>query len=246
MTRILRFSFGLAAYFFFFASFLYLIGFVHNVFVPRSIDVGPATPTLEAAAVDILLLALFGFQHSIMARPGFKAALTRFWPPAVERSLYVAATAAVLVLLFLLWRPLPELLWAIEAEWARVLILTVAALGWVAVLISTFLISHFQLFGLHQIWADLRQKTMPDMAFKKPLFYKLVRHPIYTGFLLAFWFTPDMSQGHLLFAVGMTIYILIGIRYEERDLKKNLGAVYVEYTREVGMLVPGLGRSRDR
>ena len=246
MTRILRFGFGLAAYFFFFASFLYLIGFVHNVFVPRSIDVGPATPPLEAAAVNILLLALFGFQHSIMARPGFKAALTRFWPPAVERSLYVAATAAVLVLLFLLWLPLPELLWRIEAEWARILILTVAALGWVTVLISTFLISHFQLFGLHQIWADLRQKTMPDMIFKKPLFYKLVRHPIYTGFLLAFWFTPDMSQGHLLFAVGMTIYILIGIRYEERDLKKNLGAVYVEYTREVGMLVPGLGRSRDR
>ena len=245
MTRLLRFTFGLAAYLFFFASFLYLIGFVHNLLVPRSIDIGPATPALEAAIVDILLLALFGIQHSVMARPGFKAALTRFWPPAVERSLYVAASAAVLVLMFLLWRPLPAPVWSIEAEWARMLLWSVAALGWGIVLLSTFLISHFELFGLHQIWADLRQRTMPAMSFKKPLLYKLVRHPIYTGFLLAFWATPDMSQGHLLFAVGMTIYILIGIRYEERDLKQNLGSVYVEYTREVGMVIPGVGRSRD-
>jgi len=245
MTRFLRFCFGIAAYFFFFASFLYLVGFVHNLVVPRSIDIGPATPALEAAVVNILLLALFGLQHSIMARPGFKAVLTRFWPPAVERSLYVAATAAVLVLMFLLWRPLPALVWSVDTQWARIVLYGIAAAGWIIVFISTFLISHFQLFGLHQIWADLRNRSMPEMNFRKPLFYKLVRHPIYTGFLLAFWFTPDMSQGHLLFAIGMTIYILIGIRYEERDLKKNLGSVYVEYTQQVGMVIPGVGRSRD-
>ena len=223
-----------------------MVGFVHNIAVPRSIDVGPETPTLEALTVNLLLLALFGLQHSIMARPGFKAALNRFWPPAAERSLYVAASAAVLVLLFLLWRPLPAPVWSIEAHWAQWLLWSIAGAGWLIVLISTFLISHFELFGLRQIWADLRKQTMPTMQFKKPLFYKLVRHPIYTGFLLAFWATPEMSQGHLLFAMGMTIYILIGIYYEERDLKANLGAVYVEYTHQVGMIIPGVGRSRHR
>lgn len=243
MGRFLRFAFGVFSYFFFFASFLYLIGFVHNVYVPRSIDVGPEAPVVVAVLFNLCLIGLFGLQHSVMARPAFKTALTRFWPEAIERSLYVFMSALVLCLLYWFWRPLPEMIWSVEMEALRMLLWGIAGLGWATVLISTFLLNHFELFGLHQIWSDLRMKTMPSSIFREPFFYKFVRHPIYTGFLLAFWATPDMSQGHLLFSIGMTIYILIGIRYEERDLKANLGEVYIEYTRRVGMVIPGIGRS---
>lgn len=243
-ARFIRFGFGIVAYLFFFASFVYLIGFVANLYVPRSIDAGPIVSPMLAIIINLALIALFGIQHSVMARPGFKAALTRYWPAAVERSLYVAVTAVVLCLLYWLWRPLPAMVWLVDTEWLRILLWALFAAGWGIVFISTFLINHFELFGLHQIWADLRKRSIPQTTFRQPLFYKLVRHPIYTGFLLAFWATPDMSQGHLLFAVGMTIYILIGIRYEERDLKEHLGGVYVEYTRRVGMVVPGIGKSR--
>jgi len=244
MARFIRFTFGVLAYFLFFASFLYLIGFVTNLFVPRSIDVGPMADLTVAVVVDLALIALFGIQHSVMARPGFKAFLTRLWPAAVERSLYVASTGVVLCLLYWFWLPLPTMVWSIETESLRILLWMIAGAGWGIVLISTFLISHFELFGLKQIWADLRERTMPVATFRQPFFYKLVRHPIYTGFLLAFWVAPDMSQGHVLFAAAMTVYILIGIRYEERDLKANLGEVYFEYTRRVGMVIPGVGKSR--
>lgn len=245
MARLSRFVFGLAAYLFFFAAFLYLIGFVSNVYVPRSIDVGPASPTGLAVLINIGLIALFGLQHSIMARPGFKAALTRLWPESIERSLYVAMTAVVLCLLYWFWRPMPELVWSIDASAMRYALFALSGIGWVIVLISTFLINHFELFGLHQIWVDLNKRPLPETKFRQPLFYKLVRHPIYTGMLIAFWSAPDMSQGHLLFSLGMTIYILIGVRYEERDLHDTLGEEYATYTTRVGKLVPGIGKARN-
>lgn len=244
MSRFLRFAFGIFAYFFFFASFLYLIGFVHNLYVPRSVDIGPAVSPGIALFMNIALISLWGVQHSLMARPAFKAVLTKFWPQAIERSLYVAMSAVVLCLLYWYWRPLPDIVWSIDLEWLRMLLWCVAALGWLMVLVSTFLLNHFELFGLHQIWVDFRNGTMPTPVFREPFLYRFVRHPIYTGFLLAFWSTPDMSQGHLLFSLGMTIYIFIGIRYEERDLKAHLGDVYVEYTERVSMVIPGIGRGR--
>jgi protein-S-isoprenylcysteine O-methyltransferase Ste14 len=242
MGRLLRFSFGLLAYVLFFASFLYLIGFVGNVFVPRSIDVGPTTSAALAATINLALILLFGVQHSVMARPGFKAALIRIWPAAIERSLYVALTAVALCVLYCFWRPLPAAVWSVDSVTLRTLLHVLCALGWAIVLISTFLINHFELFGLRQIWADMRGASIPETKFRQPLFYKLVRHPIYTGFLLAFWATPDMSQGHLLFAIAMTAYILVGIRYEEQDLMEILGADYGDYRQRVGMLIPGVGK----
>jgi methanethiol S-methyltransferase len=242
MGRLFRFSFGLVSYIFFFASFLYLIGFVVNVFVPRSIDSGPTTSPLLAALINVALIFLFGIQHSVMARPGFKSALTRIWPEAIERSLYVFLTGVALCLLYVFWRPLPGLVWSVDSASLRALLHAICALGWVIVLISTFLINHFELFGLRQIWADLRGSSIPRAKFRQPFFYKFVRHPIYTGFLLAFWAAPDMSQGHFLFAAGMTIYILVGIRYEEKDLVEILGADYTEYRKRVGMLIPGIGK----
>jgi len=242
MGRLLRFSFGLFAYVFFFATFLYMIGFVNNVVVPRSMDVGPETSSLLAITINAALILLFGVQHSVMARPGFKAGLTRTWPAAIERSLYVALSALALCALYWFWRPLPALVWSIDSATLRTLLYILGGLGWAIVLVSTFLLNHFELFGLRQIWSDMRGISIPEAKFRQPFFYKLVRHPIYTGFLLAFWATPDMSQGHLLFAAGMTAYILVGIRYEERDLVENLGAEYSEYRTRVGMLVPGIGK----
>lgn len=245
MGRLLRFSFGLLAYLFFFAVFVYLIGFVGNLYVPRSVDIGPNTPAVLAITMDLALLALFGIQHSVMARPSFKAALTRYWPAAIERSLYVFATSLVLVLLYWFWRPLPALVWSLESTGLRQIAWGLFCAGWGIVFISTWLINHFELFGLRQIWADLRAQQLPGTTFRQPLFYKLVRHPIYTGFLLAFWATPDMTQGHLLFALGMTVYIFIGIHFEERDLITSLGNVYSTYRTRVGMLVPGLGKTKN-
>jgi protein-S-isoprenylcysteine O-methyltransferase Ste14 len=244
MARAIRFLFGVAAYLFFFATFLYLIGFVTNMAVPRSVDIGDVTSPLNAVAINLLLFILFGVQHSVMARPEFKRALGRFWPEGIERSLYVAATSIVLVVFFWQWRPIPEPLWSVADSTVRAVILTLSGAGWLIVLVSTFLLNHFELFGLRQIWLDWNGRKMPESQFRQPLFYRFVRHPIYTGFLIAFWATPDMSVGHLLFAIGMTAYILIGIRYEERDLKENLGDAYTVYSQNVGMIIPGLGKSK--
>lgn len=244
MGRFPRFGFGVLAYLMFFASFIYLVGFVGNIGVPRSIDTGPVAPAAQAMIVNIGLIILFGIQHSVMARSHFKTALLRYWPPAIERSLYVATTAVVLVVLYWFWRPLPDVVWSADSDWLRTLLWSLFAAGWGIVFISTWLIDHFELFGLRQVWADLRGTVLPQAQFRQPLFYKFVRHPIYVGFLLAFWATPDMSQGHLLFAAGMTVYILIGIRHEERDLVTHLGSMYVEYRKTVGMLLPGIGKAR--
>lgn len=244
MGKLSRFLFGVFAYVFFFAIFLYFIGFVSNEIVPRSIAVGPASDLLVALTVDVLLVSLFAIQHSIMARPWFKTALGKYWPNAIERSLYVAMSALALYLLFRFWLPIPAVLWQVENPLLRNAIWGVAGLGWGTVLLSTFLIDHFELFGLRQIWSDWKDRAMPSQTFRQPFFYKLVRHPIYTGFLMAFWATPDMSVGHLVFSLAMTLYIFIGIRYEEKDLLDNLGDAYEQYTREVGKVIPGLGKAR--
>lgn len=246
MARSLRFVFGIASYLIFFVVFVYLIGFVGNLVVPKSVDVGPPAPAWIAAIVDIALIALFGVQHSIMARPGFKAGWTRIVHPAIERSIYVLAASAALVILFLFWLPIPATIWSVRPVWIRELLWALFGLGWLILFISTWLINHFELFGLRQVWADLRGGEMPAAQFREPLFYRHIRHPLYAGFLLAFWAAPDMSAGRLLFAAGMTVYILIGIRYEERDLEADIGPAYAAYRRRVGMLIPGLGLVRDK
>ena len=242
--RSMRLAFAVVAYLLFFTSFCYLVGFVGNLYVPRSIDVGPATSPAVAVIIDLGVIALFGVQHSMMARPGVKAAMAGLVHPAIERSLYVVATVAVLAAMFVLWRPIPATVWAVETPWLAALLWALFALGWGIVFVSTWLLNHFELFGLSQAWLDYRGRSAAPAAFREPLFYRYVRHPLYLGFLFAFWAIPVMSIGHLLFAAGMTAYILIAIRYEERDLTALLGERYRDYRTRVGMLVPGLGKLR--
>jgi protein-S-isoprenylcysteine O-methyltransferase Ste14 len=244
MARPIYLVFGFVAYLIFFATFLYLIAFVGNlpwvaVTVDRGGILGPATTAL---IVDIALIALFGLQHSVMAREGFKRGWTRIVPKPIERSTYVLLASLMLIILFLFWRPVPATVWNVENQAAATLLWVLFGAGWLVVLVSTFLLSHFELFGLHQVWSHARGTELPAPRFRQPLFYKLVRHPLYTGFFLAFWATPHMTQGHLLLAIGMSVYMLIAIRYEERDMVRLFGEDYVGYQGKVGMLVPGVGR----
>ncbi len=254
--RTLRLGFALIAYLLFFAAFLYLIAFTGNLFGAAerligaqgladlpSVDNGPAASPAMAILLNLGLIGLFAIQHSVMARSGFKSRLTRFWPAPIERSLYVLATVVVLVLLFAYWRPITPLVWSAEAPWLRTLLWALFFAGWAMVFVTTWLLNHFELFGLHQAWADFRRTAVPEARFRTPLFYRFIRHPLYLGFLFAFWAIPDMSQGHLLFAGGFTIYILIAIRYEERDLVTHLGDQYADYRKRVGMLIPGIGKA---
>ena len=239
MGPFLSLLYGIACYVFFLATFLYAIGFVGNVFVPRSIDVGPSGPLWSAIAVDVALLGLFAVQHSVMARRSFKRWWTRIVPPAVERSTYVLAASAALALLLWQWRPIAEpILWNIEDPAVVLVLRGVFWLGWGVLLLSTFLINHFELFGLRQVLAPFMGHPVPDAQFRTPFLYRHVRHPIYLGFLLAFWSTPVMTAGHLLFAIATTGYILIGIWFEERDLIAQFGDRYRAYRQQVGMLVP--------
>ncbi|MGN6500493.1 MAG: methanethiol S-methyltransferase [Tsuneonella sp.] len=242
--RLARLGFAVLAYFAFFAAFVYLIGFVGDLIVPRSIDVGPSSPLAPAIIIDVLLIALFGLQHSLMARPTAKRAMARFVHPAIERALYVLATTAVLAVLYLFWRPIPTVIWSSTEGWLTTLLWVLFGAGWVMVFVSTWLLNHFELFGLQQVWLDYRGAQPSPPQFREPLFYRYVRHPLYAGFLLAFWAIPKMTAGHLLFAAGMTAYILAAIRYEERDLTAILGDQYADYRTRVGMLVPGVGRAR--
>lgn len=243
MSRILALPIALLAYGAFFASFLYLVGFVGGFdFMPTHVNKGVDSPAGMAVVVDIVLIALFGLQHSVMARQGFKQGWTRVVPPLLERSFYLMATVLVLVVLYLNWRPIEGTIWSVENETARMAIWAVFWLGWGILFISTWLLNHFELFGLQQAWHLMRGSTPPPHQMRTPLFYKLVRHPIYTGFFLAFWATPDMTYGHLLFSVGFTLYILVGIAYEEKDLVAFFGEEYVVYRRKVGAIIPGIGK----
>ena len=255
MQRITILLFGLLAYGIFFCTFLYLIAFVGNLqqtsltqwlpwlpdFIPHSIDHGRQTgPVLLAIIVNLGLIALFGMQHSIMARFGFKKLLKRALPPSVERSVYVLTASLVLILLFWQWRPLPEVIWAAESGIGISLGWSLFVTGFAMVLLATFLIDHFDLFGLKQVWSQFVGRAPGEPAFMTPLLYRLVRHPLYLGFIIAFWSGPVMTAGGMLFAATMTTYILIAIRFEERDLIKTLGPAYERYRQSVPMLVPGL------
>jgi protein-S-isoprenylcysteine O-methyltransferase Ste14 len=243
MTRLLAALYGVACYVFFFATFLYAIGFTTNLVVAKSVD-GPAgaAPAL-AALIDLALLSLFAVQHSVMARQGFKRWWTRMVPKPIERSTYVLFASLALALLFWQWQPISLPIWSLSDGELRVVVAALAALGWVLVLVSTFLISHVELFGLRQAFAGA--ESAPRL--RTPGLYRLVRHPIYLGFLLAFWSAPDMSAGHLLFALATSGYIVLGILLEERDLVRMFGEAYRRYRREVWMLLPlPKPRAKDR
>ncbi len=239
MGRGIAFLYGVVCYAIFFLTFLYLIGFLSNLLVPRSVDVGPAAATLTALMINFALIALFGIQHTVMARAGFKEKWTKIFPKSVERSTYVLISSLILILLYWQWRPMTgQVIWEVEAAWAQYLAWAVFFGGFGIVLLSTFIIDHFDLFGLRQVWLNFRQKEYTDPGFKVTFFYKFIRHPLYVGWIMAFWGTPRMTLGHLMLAVGMTAYILIAIRYEERDLVQILGDDYAQYREKVPMLIP--------
>ena len=236
--RFLAFTYGFASYAIFFATFLYAIGFVSGLAVPRTIDAGTVVPMPEALIIDVLLMSVFAIQHSVMARRQFKQWWTQFVPKPVERSTYVLFASLALVLLFWQWRPIPTVVWEITDPWIAMAIFGLSLIGWLIVLTSTFLINHFELFGLHQVANNLTGHPMPAPRFRTPLYYKFVRHPIYLGFIIAFWAAATMTIGHLLFAAVTTAYIFVGILLEERDLVDLFGEDYRRYRDRVSMLLP--------
>lgn len=235
--------YAVISYALFLASFLYAIGFVGDLFVPKSINAPAGDGGWVAFLIDAAVLGAFAVQHSVMARPGFKRWWTLFVPPPIERSTYVLFSSLFLCLIFFAWQPLPSVVWDLCGSSAGEVVLGVYALGWLVVLLSTFMISHFELFGLTQAWRRWREAPEHDSVFKEVLFYRFVRHPIMLGFVIAFWAAPLMTYGRLLFALLTTGYILVGIRLEERDLVRKLGATYMAYRARVPMLFP-LSRSR--
>jgi protein-S-isoprenylcysteine O-methyltransferase Ste14 len=238
LGRLLGFLYGLAAYLVFFGTILYAIGFVTGLLVPKTIDTGNVAPLLEALVVNLLLMALFAVQHSVMARKQFKEWWTQYVPRSVERSTYVLFASLALILLFWQWRPIPAVLWQINDPRLAVAVTGVSMIGWVLVFLSTFLINHFELFGLHQVANNLAGRSMPAVRFRTPMLYKVVRHPIYLGFIIAFWVAPTMTAGHLLFAAVTTAYIFVGIALEERDLIEMFGDEYRNYRQRVSMVIP--------
>ncbi|MGD1254637.1 methanethiol S-methyltransferase [Mycobacterium seoulense] len=238
MKRYMTLGYGAAAYLLFLAAFLYLIGFVGNLAVPRSVDRGLAAPVGEAVLVNTVLVAVFGVQHSVMARPAFKRWWARVVPPSIERSTYVLLSSVVLALLYWQWRTMPTAIWEVRLPGARAVLWALFWLGWAIALLSTFLINHFDLFGLRQVYLAARQKPYTSIEFRVRLLYRVVRHPLMLGMVIAFWAAPVMTAGHLLFSSGMTLYILIATQLEERDLVASLGHQYRDYRREVSMLLP--------
>jgi methanethiol S-methyltransferase len=230
--------YGLVCYVVFLGSFLYAIGFVGNFAVPKTIDSGSGGAWPEALLIDLVLLGLFAVQHSVMARPGFKAVWTRIVPPAVERSTYVLFASLLLALICWKWQPIPALVWNVTSPLFSGILLALFALGWVILLLSTFMINHFDLFGLRQVYLRMRGLDYTPVTYTERAFYKHVRHPLYLGFLIAFWATPRMSVGHLVFSIATSGYIFIGIFFEERDLMKYHGKEYAAYRARVPMVFP--------
>lgn len=250
MARYLALIYGALNYLGFLATFLYLVGFVGDFVVPRSIDHGPPTAVGWAIVIDVALVALFAVQHSVMARPAFKRWLTRVVPESIERSTYVLATNLVLVLLYWQWRPITATIWDLTAPAGRTVLWGLFWLGWAITVASTFMVSHVDLFGLRQVYLAWRAQPYSHVGFHARALYKMVRHPLMVGFVIAFWATPTMTAGHLLFAAAMTGFIVIAVQLEERDLIAALGDEYRQYRRQVPMLVPGVfrrtGAARDR
>jgi len=245
MSRTIALLFSIVCYAIFFATFLYLIAFVGNLPVPKTVDAPPSLlPRGAKIAIDVAVIALFGLQHSIMARPRFKAAWTRVVPPAVERSVYVLFASIALIVLFTFWQPLTRTIWQVSPDmgWLSAILTAMFFAGFGIVLISTFLINHFELFGLQQAWFNVRGRQAAAPELRQPLFYRWVAHPLYAGFFLGFWATPHMTAGHLLLAGGLSVYMLIAIRYEERDLTGLFGDDYRRYRSSVGGLVPRFRR----
>jgi protein-S-isoprenylcysteine O-methyltransferase Ste14 len=245
MKRIAVFVYGVVCYLVFFATFLYAFGFIGNFMAPKSIDSGRAIPLGEALLVDASLLAAFAIQHSVMARRGFKRVWTKLVPEPVERSTYVLFSSAALILLFWAWQPIGGTIWNVENPVGRALLNSACIFGWLLVLVSTFLINHFDLFGLRQVWLYLRGMPYMPLKFRTPFFYRYVRHPLYLGWLFAFWATPVMTAAHLLFAALATGYILIAIQFEERDLIAAHGEAYRSYRERTPMIIPK-GKAQER
>ena len=245
MRRMIGFGYGVACYTIFFVTFLYLIGFAANYMVPKGIDDGVPMATGVAALIDLALIALFGVQHSVMARPAFKKRLAAVLPESVERSTFVLAASLALIILYWQWRPLPQVIWSVKSPVAQTVLWAVLIAGFGIVLLSSFLIDHFDLFGLRQVWLELVGRAYRHPPFQVTYLYKFIRHPIYLGVLLGIWSTPRMTLGHLVFAIGMSGYILIGVQYEERDLEMFLGEDYRRYKERVPMLIPGAGKPHE-
>jgi methanethiol S-methyltransferase len=230
--------YGAISYIVFLVAFLYAIAFVGNFVVPKTIDSGPVRPIQEALIVNVLLLSAFAIQHSVMARPGFKKWWTKIIPKTIERSTFVLLASLVLLLLYWQWRPIPMQIWVVENPFGQILLQALFSLGWLIVFLGTFMINHFDLFGLRQVYLNLRNRDYTELGFRTPGFYRFVRHPIMLGFIIAFWATPVMTAGHLLFAVATTGYILIALQLEERDLVNYFGDQYRQYRQKTSMLIP--------
>ena len=239
MGKLLAVLYGVASYAFFFVTFLYAIAFVEDLPVPKTIDSGPAGPLVPSLLINAALLGVFAVQHSVMARPAFKAWWTRIVPAQVERSTYVLFASLALALVLWQWRPAPAIVWTVTGP-AAMALTTLSYVGFLVLLTSTFLINHFDLFGLRQVFAYASGREIPPAEFRTPLFYRVVRHPLYLGFIIAFWAAPVMSVGHLFFAAGATAYILIAIQFEEHDLIAHFGDTYRDYKKRVSMIVPWL------
>ncbi len=243
MKKSIAFIYGVIAYFIFLVAFLYAIGFVENFIVPKSIDTGTETSLMQAFLINTVLLSLFAIQHSVMARPEFKKWWTSIISPVIERSTYVLLSSLALFLLYWQWQPMPSIVWNIESESAVMIINGICFFGWIVVLLSTFMINHFELFGLKQIFENLKGKQPQHPTFKINYLYKIVRHPIMMGFIIAFWATPRMTMSHLLFSITTTIYIFIAVKFlEEKDLRKFYEKEYEDYQKNVSMLFPSIGK----